>query len=129
MKAVDTNVLARYILSDDPVQSPLAFRQLREPCFVSETVLLECAWLLSSKFDMDRPMLAASLRHLLDLPALTVRNPQLLSWAIDRFAAGADLADMIHIVDAGPVDAFVSFERRLKEAAGPDAPIPVERLG
>jgi len=128
MKALDTNVIARYILNDDPVQSPAAARQLQEPSFVSATVLLECAWVLSSRYGLDRATLAKAFRRLIELPSVTMPRRAGLSWAIDRFSAGADFADMLHIVDAGAVDAFVSFEKDLARAAGPGTPVPIERL-
>ena len=41
LKSVDTNILARYLLGDDPVQTPIADAILKQEAFVSITVLLE----------------------------------------------------------------------------------------
>ncbi len=128
MNAVDTNVIARYVMQDDPVQTDIATAILAGPCFVSDTVLLETAWLLSSRYRIGRADLAATLRDLVCLPALTVSDESSIAWAIDRFAAGADFADMMHILSARHADRFVSFESRLPRLAGPDSPIPVETL-
>lgn len=52
MKAVDTNVLDRYLIRDDPEQARLAARFLTEecsadnPCFVNRIVLCELVCLL-----------------------------------------------------------------------------------
>lgn len=127
MKAVDTNVLARYILGDDAEQARRAAVVLAAPCFVSDTVLLETAWLLSSRHKVGRAVLAATLSDLLRLPSLTVDEPDLLAWAIERFAAGADLADMIHLVSSRSADCFVSFEVDLVKDAGSDAPLPIQQ--
>lgn len=55
MRAVDTNVLARYYLRDDPVQSPLAASLLAAgDVFVPKTVVLELAWVL--QFVAERPL-------------------------------------------------------------------------
>ena len=126
MNAVDTNIIARYILQDDPKQAAIATKLLAEPCFASDTVLVELAWLLSSRYGVGRADLAATLHDLLRLPALSVSNDALIGWAIDRFATGADFADMMHIVSGRQADRFLSFEKRLSALAGPDAPIPVE---
>lgn len=128
MKAVDTNVLARYITGDDPAQAEQATALLAQPFFVADTVFLETAWLLSSYYRLDRATLAATLRDLLSLPTIAVRDHDGLLWTVDRFAAGADLADMIHLVASAGLDAFVSFEKHLAKGAGPDTPIAVERL-
>lgn len=127
MKAVDTNILARFLLNDDAVQSPLATAVMAEPTYVSDTVLVETAWLLASRYRFGRADLAAGLRGLLDVPSVTVSDPALVSWAIARFAAGADFADMMHLLSSRHGEAFVSFERDLARHAGPDAPLPIER--
>ena len=128
MNAVNTNVIARYVVQDDPAQTEIATAILAEPCFVSDTVLLETAWLLSSRYRIGRAELVATLRDLLRLPLLSVSNQPLIIWAIERFAAGADFADMMHIVSGRHADRFVSFETRLPALAGPDSPVPIETL-
>ncbi len=129
MNSVDTNVLARYVMQDDPIQSPLATAFLAtEPCFVPDTVLLGTAWLLSSRFGLDRHDLVATLRGIIELPNVAVSDKRMIDWALDRFSAGADFADMIHIVSARHTDGFVSFERNLTKMAGADTPTPVRDL-
>lgn len=128
MKALDTNILARYLLDDDPAQSALARRQLQEPCLVTPTVLLELAWLLKSYYRLPRAEVVANLKDLIMTPELSVANAERVIWAIDRFADGGDFADMMHIATAEPAEAFVTFERRLDKLAGPDTPVRIERL-
>ena len=128
MKAVDTNIVARFVIGDDPVQAQRAAEILAGPCFVPSTVLLETAWLLSSRFGLDRATVAETLRDLLRLPLLTAPSADQLDWALDRFEAGADFADMLHIVFAVGADSFVSFEKHLARYAGPDTPLPIETL-
>lgn len=128
VKSFDTNILARFITQDDPVQAPLAISAMAQPGFVADTVLLETAWLLSSRYGIDRRELAAQLRDLLSLPQLSVSDPGAVAWAIERFADGADFADMMHIVGSRGADAFVTFEKKLADRAGPASPVPVEIL-
>jgi predicted nucleic-acid-binding protein len=127
MRALDTNVLARFVLNDDPAQTARAENAMAGPFFVSDTVLLELAWLLSSRYAIGRPELAAILGDLLAIANLTVERPDLVTWAVERFAAGADFADMLHIAAAGPADSFVTFEAGLAHQAGPLAPIAIEQ--
>jgi predicted nucleic-acid-binding protein len=129
MNSVDTNVLARYVMQDDPVQSVLATEFLAtQPCFVPDTVLLETAWLLSSRYGVDRQDLVAVLRGIVELPNVAVSDKRVIDWAIDRFSAGADFADMLHIVLARYTDVFVSFERHLATMAGTETPTSVRYL-
>ena len=126
MIAVDTNILVRLITRDDEAQAAVADVVVSEPVLVTLTVLLELAWVLGGKtFRFDRPMLAGALRGLIDLSTVTVPAEDQVRWAIDRFAAGADIADMIHIVAARSVGTFVGFEKELPARAGPAAPVIV----
>ena len=127
MRAVDTNVLARFIVRDDPMQAAAADHVLRSPFYIADTVLLETAWLLSSRYRIGRADLVATLADLLALPTATVSDAGWIGWAFGRVAAGADLADMMHLVSARGVDGFVSFDRELARLAGPDAPLLVEQ--
>ena len=128
MKAIDTNILVRWITRDDPVQSPVADRILSDPVFVTLTVLVELAWTLGGKpYRFGRAEVAAALRLVLATRTITVQREDGLDWAIARFAAGADIADMLHLVASRGADGFVSFERRLADLAGPDTPIAIER--
>jgi predicted nucleic-acid-binding protein len=126
VKAVDANILARYILGDDPEQARRATVVMAQPCYVALTVLLETAWLLSSRYRMDRETLAATLTEVIMLPTVTIDDPVLIGWAIERFAAGADFADMIHIVASRQADAFVSLDEKLAQRAGDRSPVVVE---
>jgi predicted nucleic-acid-binding protein len=111
------------------VQSPVAEHfLLTQDCFIADTVLLETAWVLRSSYRMPRNDLAATLKDVLRLPSVSVMNRDLIEWAIDRFAAGADFADMMHLLGGRDTDGFVSFEAKLADLAGSSSPIPVETL-
>ncbi len=75
MKAIDTNVLIRYIMNDDSIQNQkvgLLFEQAliqNKHFFVSMLVVLEIDWVLSSVFNLKR---ADIIEILLDLLALKV---------------------------------------------------------
>lgn len=125
MIAVDTNILARWILRDDEKQLPIAQRLLAEPCWVSWTVLLELVWLLGSHGKLARAQIAEVLDVLLAMPTLHFDRPGRLEWAVGRYRNGADIADMLHIANSGEVTAFLSFEKRLPKKAGAKTPVPV----
>lgn len=128
IKAVDTNVLARAILQDDPVQSPLAIKALAEPAFLSLTVVLEICWLLNSRYRLPRNIVAESLVDIIDIGSIDCQDEEWVRWALNRFANGAAIGDMIHLVAAKHCDAFVTFDEKLGKDAGSASPIPVELL-
>jgi len=126
VKAVDTNILARYIVRDDARQSAIAEAILAEGVYLPVTVLLETAWLLGSRYGMERADVAATLADLLQLPGIVCEDTEWIAWAIARFAEGADFADMIHLVAARSAAAFVTFDRPIVKAAGSRPPLPIE---
>lgn len=130
MNALDTNVLIRWITRDDEAQARQADALLLHPAFVSLPVLLETAWVLGGRpFLFDRATRAEILYAIVDTDTITVASEDAIRWAIGRFAAGADIADMIHIVAAKGSTRFISFEKDLAIEAGSRSPLPIGQPG
>lgn len=130
VRAVDTNVLARWLLGDDPAQSALAIQILREPAYVSLTVLTELGWVLEKSLKIPRPIVAGMLHKVVEVENVQVEQCNSVLWAIDRFLQGADWADMMHIVAAtGAAPVFATFDKAIARKAGSESPVPVETLG
>ena len=128
MKAVDTNILARFILADDERQSALASDILNAPVWVGLTVWLELGWVLSKRAALGRTMVADAIETLLQLRTIHTADRDGLVWAVARYRAGADWADMIHLVSArSAADGFVTFDRGIATSAA-QSPLPVETL-
>ncbi|MGO9262991.1 MAG: PIN domain-containing protein [Bryobacteraceae bacterium] len=89
MNAVDTNVVVRFLTEDDPHQYAAARRIFATgPIWVSKTVLLETAWVLSSTYRRDELSIRDFLLQLLGLPFYRTsisktnpRSPPLLRWS------------------------------------------------
>lgn len=111
LKAADTNILARFMLDDDPVQSLVARRLVKEGVFVPLTVLLELGWLLRSRYGMDRVYLAKSLLDLVAVPGILLDDEAAVRSALDAYSRDGDFADHLHLVAAKGVEAFVTFDR------------------
>lgn len=128
IKAVDTCVIARWIMRDDPVQTPIADRVMEGPIEITSTVLLELGWLMTSAGRMSREQFAETALQLLTIEQAVIDRRPNLRWAIERYRAGADWADMIHIAMADAASDFVSFEKKLDQRAGPGSPVRIEIL-
>ena len=82
MIGLDTNVLLRYLVQDDPVQSPRATeiitRRLteEEPGFVSLVTILEVVWVLKSLYKRSREEIANDIEMVLAADTLEVQNEQ-----------------------------------------------------
>ena len=116
MKSLDTNVLARYYLDDDPRQSPVAFALLQREraLFVSRTVLLELNWVL--RFNSVNPQTEAATRavfeHLIALPNLTVEDAEVVRVALQLNAQGIEFADALHLAASHRCAAMLTFDDR-----------------
>jgi len=128
MRAVDTNIVVRFLLGDDERQAAAARQVLANPCLLPLTVLLETVWVLNSRFELARADVARLLRHFVDLETVHCDNLSMLHWSLERYQNGADIADMLHLVEAREATHFTTFDRRLAKAAGINSPVTVETL-
>ena len=125
MRAVDTNVVVRYLTGDDPGQAARAKAAIDAgDVFVSTTVLLESAWVLRSVYGLAGEEAAAALRAFSGLPGVSVESPDLIAEALGRAEKGMDVADALHLGAAARCEALLTFDRRFIELAG-DAPVRV----
>ncbi|HWB33468.1 MAG TPA: type II toxin-antitoxin system VapC family toxin [Acidobacteriaceae bacterium] len=82
MIGLDTNVVLRYLLQDDPAQSRHANRimdgQLSEqnPGFISLVTILEIVWVLRSLLKQSSVQIAAVIEQLLAADTLEIQNEQ-----------------------------------------------------
>ena len=82
MIGLDTNVILRYLLQDDPKQTRQANvifdRQLSEqnPGFISLATVLEIVWVLRGLLKQSSSQIASHLENLLAADSLEVQNEQ-----------------------------------------------------
>jgi len=82
MIGLDTNILVRYLVQDDPVQSAKATeiieRRLSEanPGFVSLVAMVETAWVLERPYRFPHGKIAAAIERMLQVDALVVEGDQ-----------------------------------------------------
>ena len=125
MIGLDTNVLVRYVMQDDPRQSPRATRLIEalsadEPGFVPVVALVELVWVLAGSYALDRAQVATVLDTLLRSKELVVDRAELVTQALNRYsAAGADFADALieRIAAAAGCSATMSFDAGAVKAA------------
>ena len=114
MLAIDTNVIVRYLVNDDPKQAAIARKLIDgRAVWVSRTVLLESEWVLRSGYDLEATKVTAALRDFLALPTVTVETPSIVRQALDAAALGMDFADALHLAACQDGMVFASFDRRL----------------
>ena len=119
MIALDTNILARYLLDDEPAQARAARRLLADAqaeYWISVTVVLELAWVLR-KSDAPRAVIMDRVRGLLSLRNVRAQNADLVFQALGWAGQGMDLADALHLVLSGKADWFATFDEALVKQA------------
>jgi predicted nucleic-acid-binding protein len=126
MRGVDTNVLVRFLVRDDPEQARKAAEFLmvecsaEDPGLVNHIVLCELVWVLGNFYAYERQAVARALSGILDAIQLNVPDREAVRMAITQFQAGADFPDaLIGLVNLrlGCRDT-VTFDRAAGRRAG-----------
>jgi predicted nucleic acid-binding protein len=118
MTAIDTNLVIRLLLDDDPAQSAAARALLRDGgVILPPTVILETLWVLRSCYGATGDALAATVGLLARLPAVTIGTPEQCAEFFRLWRGGLDPEDAVHLAFAGDVDAFVTSDRALVKRA------------
>jgi len=122
MKALDTNVLARFFVDDaDDAQAaqqrPAAVAALSERSFVSVTVLLEFEWVMRGFYELPPRDISRVLRALASLQHITLEDRDAVLAALDSFDRGLDFADALHLARSSRASGFVTFDQRLARRA------------
>jgi predicted nucleic-acid-binding protein len=126
LKAVDTNVLVRYLVKDDPDQyrgaSAFFAGMLARGVAVrvDAIVLCELAWVLRSSYDYSRAELAVVIEKILSTEQLDVEDADSAWLALDDFRSSkADFADCFigRRNQRSGCEATVTFDGRLKPLA------------
>ncbi len=134
MKALDTNVLARFFVddADDPQaarQRPAAIAALSQRAFVPVTILLEFELVLRGFYEVSPREIARALRALASIPHVTLEDRATVLMAIEGFERGLDFADALHVARSARASGFATFDARLaRRARKLGAQWPVELL-
>jgi predicted nucleic-acid-binding protein len=102
VRGIDTHVLVRVLVGDDPEQASRAaslFARVTkdgERLFVAQIVVCELVWVLGHAYNKGRSEIAAGLGTLLRARQLAFEDVDQIQAALERFAAGeGDLADWL----------------------------------
>jgi predicted nucleic-acid-binding protein len=103
MRGLDTNVLLRFLIADDPIQAEAAKREVdearkrNERLFLSIIVLCELIWTLRGKpYALNRETLSDLLGRLLGDVDFEIQDRELVQQALRDYRQGqADFADYL----------------------------------
>ncbi|MCU7816010.1 MAG: type II toxin-antitoxin system VapC family toxin [Candidatus Thiodiazotropha sp. (ex Lucinoma kastoroae)] len=121
MKGLDTNVLVRYLVQDDPKQAAQASKFIEAnctdetPCFVGQIVLCELAWVLESNYSQDREQITSIIEQLLQVGQLEVMEPEVVWRALHDYKnSNADFPDhlLARVNESQGCDVTMTFDRK-----------------
>jgi len=129
--ALDTNVLVRFLVEDDPKQNARARALVKrlidadDAAFVSDVVLCELVWVLARSYRIPRGPIADHLQTLLRARHFSFLSTDALHRALAAFRSGkGDFADYLireHAAAAG-CDGVATFDQVLTQESGFQAP-------
>lgn len=121
MKGIDTNILVRFLVGDDPDQAQVVYNLFKKTelnkteLFVSLLVVLELLWVLESVYQIERKDIIDSLADLILMPILKFENIE----AIQKFIIAAknskyDLSDLLiaHASSSYGCEAVFTFDKK-----------------
>ena len=127
MYGVDTNVLLRYIVRDDPAQAQAATQLLETHCtaespgWINLIVLCECIWVLRRGYRFAEERIADWVGELLVRPDLAVEAEETVRRALRRYAEhSVGLADCLiaEINAARGTETTFTFDRKAARLPG-----------
>jgi predicted nucleic-acid-binding protein len=120
---VDTNVVLRYLLRDEPAQAARAARELErdERFLIGSVVLCELVWVLEAGYGFTRAEIGVTLEKVLATAQFEIEGKDLARAALDDFRSStADFSDCLvgrRNRAAGAAET-VTFDRGLRGLEG-----------
>lgn len=112
---VDTNVLVRAVVRDDPAQASAAAKVLTDAELIAVALpcLCEFVWVLSRVYGFQTADVAAAIRALLATSNVEINRPAVEA-GLAVFEAGGDFADGVIAYEGNWLggDTFVSFDKK-----------------
>ena len=121
MIGLDTNVLVRLLVADDPVQTRRAVRFVAQHCtpevpgFINIIVLVELVWVLGSAYAYRPVQIADALERLIaGADRVTEHHDQVRTSLADYRAGRGDFVDILigHVNRAQGCEATATFDRK-----------------
>jgi predicted nucleic-acid-binding protein len=124
MKALDTNVLIRFLVKDDERQSGIVYKIFKQAEFNKEIlyvpllVVLEIIWVLESVYKTSRHDILESINDLLLMPILEFEaQPTILSFISSAQETSTDLSDLLiaYAAKSAGCECMLTFDKRASE--------------
>ena len=121
MKAIDTNILIRFLVGDDELQAKKVYsifkktESEKKELFVPLLVVLEMIWVLESVYDISRTELLDSISDLLLMPIFKFDQQSALQQLVHSAQGNKyDLSDLLiaHSAEVNGCEAVITFDKK-----------------
>ncbi|WP_424930754.1 PIN domain-containing protein [Amaricoccus tamworthensis] len=126
MIGLDTNILVRFLVQDDPKQADMANSLIsrcstRQPGFIGREALVEMVWVLERAYGQSAAAIAATLFGFLESEELVLENAEDVAVAAEAYGSGvADFADhmILAATQRSGCTTLYTFDRKAARANG-----------
>jgi len=121
MRAVDTNVLVRLLMRDDPRLAAAAENFISSGAWLSHVVLAELMWVLDSTYGLKAAQLGIAVDMLLKHEHITIQDADVVEAALHMFRSrSADFSDCLILATARKTGHLPlgTFDRGLSKLEG-----------
>ena len=121
MKAIDTNILIRFLIGDDELQAKKVYtifknaESEKKALFVPLLVVLEMIWILESVYEISRSEILDSISDILLMPILKFdQQPALQQLVHSAQGNKYDLSDLLiaHSAAVNGCEAVITFDKK-----------------
>ncbi len=121
MRALDTNVLVRFLVGDDERQAKkvyMIFKQAekeKEQFFVPLIVILELLWVLESAYDVTRQEILEAIGELILMPVLKIESLEIVHQFIKSARKSSfDLSELLigNVSRTSGCDKVLTFDKK-----------------
>jgi predicted nucleic-acid-binding protein len=133
MIGIDTNILVRLIVDDEPKQAAAARDFIRDRCtpddpgYISNIVLAEVAWILARGYGYSRNDIADAIERVMETAQLQIESSSDVAAALADYRRGpAGFSDCLigHLNRTAECTHTITFDRKAAKLAGFELPKP-----
>ncbi len=102
MIGIDTNVIVRYLVQDDPTQAKAATKLIEKSCstdnpgYIDHIVLCELVWVLRRNYKLEKSRMCQVIEQIMRTDRIVIEDIQLVWKALEEFKeTKADFADCL----------------------------------
>ena len=123
MQGLDTNILVRWLVRDDPIQAGRVERLLQsgDSFLVPVTVLIELEWVLRSRYGVPKERFVELLGNLLEVPVLKLQHEAAIERALQNYSTlNVDFSDCVHLGMCAESEClpFLTFDKAATRLVG-----------